>query len=260
MGRELDRVLAFLRAVDEGASTSTEPCELGLAYFHDDLPRVYDRNFLLVTATDADAKSVLRAADRLQGGAGLTHRKAVFEDETAGRRVAPALGDAGWEHRRLAIMAYRGSGSEKSSKAASAAQGEASEVDRLALLPALETMIRTEPWGTDDEVVRQLSAADAALEKAIEQRCFARLVDGNVVSSCRLYSDGSVAQIEDVATIPGHRHRGYANAVVTRAAREASTGHDLVFLTAVDGRWVKRWYERLGFEQIGFRYEATRTG
>jgi ribosomal protein S18 acetylase RimI-like enzyme len=75
---------------------------------------------------------------------------------------------------------------------------------------------------------------------------------------CRLYSDGSTAQIEDVATLPEHQRRGYAEAVVARAATEAAATHELVFLTAVDGRWVKHWYERLGFEQIGVRYEATR--
>jgi len=80
-----------------------------------------------------------------------------------------------------------------------------------------------------------------------------------VVSSCRLYSDGSIAQIEDVATVPGHRQRGYAQAVMVKATSEAAVAHELVFLTAVDGRWVKRWYERLGFEQVGLRYEATRS-
>jgi predicted GNAT family acetyltransferase len=112
---------------------------------------------------------------------------------------------------------------------------------------------------TDDEVIRQLSASDAVLEHVVSQRCFARLVKGEVVSSCRLYSDGEIAQVEDVATVPGHRQRGYGEAVVRRAVAEATADHDLVFLTAVDGRWVKRWYERMGFEQIGLRYEATRS-
>lgn len=255
---DLQRVTAFLRAVDEGASTSVQPFEHGIAYLNDLLPRVYDRNFLLVTDPDVNPKELTRTADRLLGDAGLAHRKLVFEQEAPGRRATGALGGAGWEYRRLAVMAYRGDGEAAPSSAAD----KASEVDRLALLPALETMIRMEPWGSveaDDEVVRQLSAADTAIERAVRQRCFARLVDGQVVSSCRLYSDGSIAQIEDVATVPGHRQRGYAQAVMVKATSEAAVAHELVFLTAVDGRWVKRWYERLGFEQVGLRYEATRS-
>jgi ribosomal protein S18 acetylase RimI-like enzyme len=248
--RELDRIKRFLRRVDDGASTSVRPFVAGLGYFNSDLPNVYDRNFLLVTA-DSDRAAVAWAAEELQGGAGLSHRKVVFEHEDGGERVAPALGDDGWEHRRLAIMVFRGRPDGEAAR-------EASEVDRRALIPALEELIRSEPWGGDEDVVRQLSAADLAIARSVEQRCFARLVDGKVVASCRLYSDGEIAQIEDVATLPGHRQRGYARAAVARAAREANFRHGLVFLTAVDGRWVKRWYERLGFEQVGLRYEATR--
>lgn len=248
---ELERIKRFLRQVDEGASTSVRPFAAGVGFFNVDLPHVYDRNFLLVTR-ETDTEAVRAAAEELQGGAGLAHRKVVFENEPSGERIAPALGEGGWEHRRLAVMAYRGDPDEEAAR-------HASEVDRLTLQPALEALIRSEPWGGDEEVVRQLSVADAAIERAVEQRCFARLVDGKVVSSCRLYSDGRVAQIEDVATLPGHRQRGYARAAVARASSAARAGHALVFLTAVDGRWVKRWYERLGFEQIGLRYEATRS-
>ena len=255
---ELERVTAFLRKVDEGASTSVRSFKHGVAYLNAELPRVYDRNFVLVTDPDAAPAELTHAADRLLGGAGLAHRKLVFEPEAAGRRAMGSLGGSGWEYRRLAVMAYHGDGEAGDPGAAA----KASEVDRQALLPALETMIRMEPWGsdeTDDDVVRQLSAADAAIERAVRQRCFARLVDGRVASSCRRYSDGSIAQIEDVATVPGHRQRGYAEAVMAKATGEAAAAHGLVFLTAVDGRWVKRWYERLGFEQIGLRYEATRS-
>jgi GNAT superfamily N-acetyltransferase len=257
---ELDRILAFLRHVDEGASTAVERLPFGLALFHAELPRVYDRNFVLVTDADAglDAQSLARAVEEIQGGAGLVHRKVVFESEAVGARLASRLG-RGWEYRRLSIMTYREDPRGGRTRGTPAA---VSEVDRQALLPALETMIRMEPVEreqTDDEVIRQLSASDAALEHVVSQRCFARLVKGEVVSSCRVYSDGSIAQVEDVATVPGHRQRGYGEAVVRRAVAEAVAGHDLVFLTAVDGRWVKRWYERLGFAQVGLRYEATRS-
>jgi ribosomal protein S18 acetylase RimI-like enzyme len=252
---ELERINDFLRRTDAGASTAVRPFPLGLAYFHEDLPRVYDRNFLLVTKeaaneAQADVLSVAAAADDLQGGAGLAHRKVVFEHEPTGARVAPALG---WEHRGLAVMVHRG-------EADPAAGAQASEVDREALVPALEALVRSEPWGDDEDVVRQLAAADTALDGPIHQRCFARLVEGRVVSSCRLYSDGRIAQIEDVATVPGHRQHGYAREAVGKALSVAHADHELVFLTAVDGRWVKRWYERLGFEQVSVRYDATRSG
>jgi predicted GNAT family acetyltransferase len=72
------------------------------------------------------------------------------------------------------------------------------------------------------------------------------------VSAAELYSDGRIAQIEDVATLPEHRRRGYASAVVLRVVEEAlATGHDLVFLTALDDDWPKELYARLGFEEIG---------
>lgn len=256
---ELDRILAFLRRVDEGASTSVERLPFGLACFHAELPRVYDRNFVLVTAIDGSvsAKALARAVDEVQGAAGLLHRKVVFEQEEAGERLAGSLG-RGWEHRRLTVMAYRG----EPDPGASHGPPAASEVDREALLPALETMIRMEPAEAGDDgedVIRQLSSSDAVVARVVAQRCFARLVDGQVVSSCRLYSDGSIAQVEDVATVPGHRQRGYADTVVRRAVTEATKEHELVFLTAVEGRWVERWYERLGFERIGLRYEATRS-
>jgi ribosomal protein S18 acetylase RimI-like enzyme len=257
---DLDRIVTFLRRLDEGASTSVERLPFGLAFFNAELPRVYDRNFVLVTDADAafDARSLVRAVEELQGGAGLIHRKVVFESEAVGRRLGSRLG-RGWEHRRLSIMVYR---RDPHGDRSPGGPPGVSEVDRQALLPALETMIRMEPWErgqTDDEVIRQLSASDAVLERVVSQRCFARLVKGEVVSSCRVYSNGSIAQVEDVATVPGHRQRGYGEAVVRRAVTEAVAGHDLVFLTAVDGRWVKRWYERLGFEQVGLRYEATRS-
>jgi predicted GNAT family acetyltransferase len=72
-----------------------------------------------------------------------------------------------------------------------------------------------------------------------------------VVSSCRLFSDGATAQIEDVATLPAYRKRGYSRAVVSRAIGAAVESHDLTFLLAADNDWPRRWYERLGFEDAG---------
>jgi len=251
----LQRVLGFLRAADAGASTRCTPLPFGTANFHDELPHVWDRNFVLVEsgAGEIDADSLTRATDELQGSAGLAHRKLVFEDEGLGARLAPGLVALGWEQRRLSLMVHDGEIDE----AAVAASRDASEVDREALEPAMVRLLQTELHGRESEAARELVRADAPLGRFLSQRCFARLVAGEVAGYCRLYARDGLGQIEDVATLPHWRGRGFARAVVSRALVE-SRQQDLTFLTAVHGRWVERWYERLGFEQISLRYEFTK--
>jgi ribosomal protein S18 acetylase RimI-like enzyme len=92
----------------------------------------------------------------------------------------------------------------------------------------------------------------------VTQRCFAKLVDGEVAAYCRLYSDGGVSQIEDVATLPSRRGNGFARDVVARAIGEAAGSGDLTFIVSVAGGWVALWYSRLGFEEVGVRHEFMR--
>jgi predicted GNAT family acetyltransferase len=60
-----------------------------------------------------------------------------------------------------------------------------------------------------------------------------------------------VAQVEDVYVIPEARGRGYARALVTRAAALACEDHDLSFIVADDNDWPKQLYAKLGFEPVG---------
>jgi predicted GNAT family acetyltransferase len=77
-------------------------------------------------------------------------------------------------------------------------------------------------------------------------------VDGEIVSYTDLYSDGADAQIEDVGSLPEHRGRGYATAVVLAAAAAARhDGADFVFLVADAEDWPKELYRRLGFDELG---------
>jgi ribosomal protein S18 acetylase RimI-like enzyme len=84
-------------------------------------------------------------------------------------------------------------------------------------------------------------------------RAFAVLVDGRPASHAFLYRDrldGSVAQGEDVATLPEHRGRGHARAVVT-AAMLAAADAELVFLVASASDWPQHLYRKVGFEAVG---------
>jgi predicted GNAT family acetyltransferase len=55
-----------------------------------------------------------------------------------------------------------------------------------------------------------------------------------------------------VATVPDHRGREYARAVVVGAARTArGAGAEFVFLVADANDWPKELYRRLGFDELG---------
>jgi GNAT superfamily N-acetyltransferase len=55
---------------------------------------------------------------------------------------------------------------------------------------------------------------------------------------------------EEVATVPDHRRRGHARAVVTRAV-ELTADRRLVFLTMDPDDWPHQLYARLGMDDIG---------
>ena len=72
------------------------------------------------------------------------------------------------------------------------------------------------------------------------------------MSVCTLYSDGAIAQVEDVATPRGAPRAGTGRAVVQAAVAAARlAGHEVVFVVADDADWPKHMYRRIGFEPIG---------
>ena len=73
---------------------------------------------------------------------------------------------------------------------------------------------------------------------------------GLVVSYCEVYELDDVAQIEAVATVPTHRRRGYARAVVSRAL-ELTRDRRLVFLNMDPNDWPQQLYAKLGLDEIG---------
>jgi ribosomal protein S18 acetylase RimI-like enzyme len=251
---ELERALSFLAELEHRLSTRVEPYAFGTAHLHERLPRVWDRNFLQVERDPGEAglAELLAEADRLQGGAGLQHRSLHF-DERAGSRLGPELASRGFTVRRTLVMAQLAAPERPPGD-------HAEEVDRDVLLQARRAFLRSEPYGRDPETARQLLANDDLVARAAGgARSFAVRTGGEVVSYCHLFSDGAVFQVEDVATLPTHRRRGHASAVVWGAARAArAAGAELVFLMAHEDEPAKDIYRRLGFEPVGATVEAIR--
>jgi GNAT superfamily N-acetyltransferase len=225
----------------------------GEAFRHRRLARAYVLNSLHVEA-EVDAHQLVAALDDLYGD--CLHRRAVVERVDTGRRLAPQLSPRGWLTERDVHMALR------RPRDRAAEPGLAVEVDAERHQEAEAAGVREEPYGRDEEVVRQLVAMRAALAAAVPvARFFVGRSDGVDAAVTTLYSDGVTAQVEDVATLRGHRRRGLARATVSAAIDAAvDMGHELVFIVADDDDWPKQLYGRLGFDPVGRTWAFTRPG
>ena len=251
----LARALAFMKRADMGG-TVVRPLRFGTAVFTPSLPLRYDSNYVLVERlpVHVGGEEVLAEAEAAFERAGLAHRAVVFFDEAAGERVAAALADGTWAVHRHVVMA------QVREPESSAVLSPVEEVDEREARPARRAAITAEPWGSP-EVAEQLLEARTLLARTVSVRCFVVRSGGAVVSYADLYSDGETAQVEDVATVPEHRGRGYAKAVVLRAAQAARAGGaSLVFLVADEADWPQHLYRRLGFDPLGRYVKLYRRG
>jgi RimJ/RimL family protein N-acetyltransferase len=251
---DAERVLAFDRRMAAALAERSEPFEHGVAHFEGSLPKVYDRNYLAVEdGTTATAEELAAAADRIQGPAGLLHRK-VAVDDAEGERLAPGFRRLGWQAQELVVMVHRGEPAQVT-QCYKASEAAAEEME-----PFWAASAREEPHGRDEEVVRQLVGDRLHHAGPARARWFAARDGGRVVAGCDLYSDGQVAQIESVGTLSSHRGRGLGTAVVSAALAAAyDAGHELVFLVADAEDWPKDWYARLGFEPVWTLWDFVRT-
>ena len=247
----LDAAWSFEVALQDRCAERREPFEFGTAVFRPDLSRVYDENFLRVERgfDVVTAAGLVADADRLQGAAGLGHRKVVLPNEHAGRRME---GDFARKRFRRSVLLTMAHGGERPEEPAH----EVAQVGMDELRAA-----RLEAFAHDmhSHASRQVVAHLELLASVVATRGFAVMVDGLAASWCVLYQEGGIGQIDDVVTIGRFRRRGYAHAVVSAAlGASLEAGNESTFLVADDDDWPKRLYAELGFRPLGRRYEFTR--
>jgi ribosomal protein S18 acetylase RimI-like enzyme len=237
MRDELARAYAFLARGDMGG-TRTIASPYGRAVYTDEVPKRSDCNYLWIER-EAEPEELVAEAQRLQ-------RRLIFvPDPVLGDRLAPWFTEQGWRIDRHLVMAQL----REPERAADLSVVR--EVGEEALRPARRRLLEGQPWATP-ELVEQLFEAKALIGERVTARFFGVPVNGEVVSYTDLYVEGKDAQVEDLGTLPEHRGRGYATAVVLtamKAAREA--GADFVFLVADAEDWPKELYRRLGFDELG---------
>jgi ribosomal protein S18 acetylase RimI-like enzyme len=252
---ELERCLALLKGIDHKAAKSEVPFRFGTAYLHDEIPKVWSRNYLSLERDleSATAGPVSTEADRVLGEAGVAHRKIEVFDPEVGERLAPGLAKLGWQVECDVIMVASREPDRETDLSV------VDEVEPEELEPVWADANRSDGRIDDEDVIRQLADGKRVLASAIDVRFFAARAGGEIGAYCELYSLAGTGQIENVLTLERFRNRGLARALVLRALQESrAAGNDLTFLLANRDDWPRELYRKLGFDEIGLVYDFLR--
>jgi ribosomal protein S18 acetylase RimI-like enzyme len=243
---DFDRAFTLMDELDARTAERLEPTPYGPVVVNRRLHQVHDLNFLRADSPgDADAGELAAEAERVQGAAGIGHRRVNLRDAGAIARLEPQFVELGWEPQRFVLMALR----REPDKPAAV---EVREVDEPALRPLWVESTRRFPHGKDEEVVQQILEHRRLFAEAVPARYFAVEADGRLVAHAELYALEGVGQVENVGTLDEYRGRGFARALVLRGVADSqSMGNDLTFLVADAEDWPQQLYEKLGFETVG---------
>jgi GNAT superfamily N-acetyltransferase len=254
-GEALARAVAFARAGDAGAAERAEPHPWGVALHDAAHPHTYILNTLAIERpldAGTDARAVAAELDRLY--AGLGHRRLAVDEEATGARLAGGLRGHGYTCGAELIMRLDGERAGGATAAPPAGR-ECSE----AQLRAVERAFMLDDGRVEAIADEVLDARAAVCATRPRTRYFCAALDGRDVASATLYSDGAIAQIEDVGALAGARGHGLGRAVVTAAIDAAvAAGHELLFIIAEEDDWPKDLYARLGFRSIGRTWTCLR--
>jgi ribosomal protein S18 acetylase RimI-like enzyme len=224
----IDRVLAFALATAEACADEARDAGFGRVLSTPSLPLVWSLNGVWVSKPADDPFEALPDAPR---------PSVYFCDAALGERFDL---DA-WDTESELYMVLRDAPGPPERGAVRGAQRD--EIEALA-----------REWIVE-EFASQGSEAVEQLLDYIRRRWDARptraFVSPDASAMAKLWSDGTVAQVEDVYTRPDGRGRGHARALVSHLADLAvSEGHEVVFIVADDEDTPKELYARLGFEPV----------
>jgi predicted GNAT family acetyltransferase len=239
------RAIAFVRELDARCAEDVRRYRWGRALVSRRLNLVHDLNYLIADHIDGiDADDLVAEAERIQGDAGLSHRRVNVDEQAAAERFSPGFAAVGYQPERFVVMAHQRPPNR------TVATASVREVNWEIMRPARELELRRRLWANDPELIDQILGKHQLTASRIATRYFAALADGRVVSSCELRSEGETAQVETVETLEEFRGRGLARAVVS-AALEAARGSRFIFLVADLNDWPQHFYQRLGFDPVG---------
>ena len=192
----IERIHRFFRHAEEGVCDEVARTAHGTALLTPSLPLVWQVNAIRLEDPRASAKELMAEADRVQAAFG--HRKLVVHDEQLGARLAPAFERAGWNVFRVLIMLRRRPPDRELEP------GAGGEVSREVGAATLAAFRREQPFGWQEQAVRQLAEMDARYDRVLAARDFASPPD-DPGCACRLYMHDELGQVDEVGTLVSRR-------------------------------------------------------
>lgn len=240
---ELDETVRYARRI-EATGTDDQGTWPGGEWFRTrSLPLVHDANHVIVLehGFGMSIGEVSAAADELQ--VGLPNRIVEFVECSGSAALAESFRSAGWLDEPLGVMVrHRAPDRDLDT-------GMVRVVDEIAMRTGRDLSLSEESWASS-EAVAQVREKQERVGRGVPTTRLAIVDEGLVVSYCEVYEIDDIAQIESVATVPAHRRRGYARAVVSRAL-ELTSDRRLVFLNMDPNDWPQQLYAKLGLDEIG---------
>jgi len=249
-----DELLEFELQIAHRANEEVVSYDRGKAFLSPTLPFAWDANWALIERAGIGTEEAIAAAD--EALTACDHRAIAIRDESDGERLAPEIAAIpGWEAEKNLFMIWRGEGEL-------ATGDDVLEVTLTDCEDLRRQLIRDEFPATmpnRDETVAQLLEMNRRCGGVAGDRWFVSPPE-QPASACCLFADGEIGQVEDVATLPGARGQGLAQATIRAAlATSQAAGHRLTFIVADADDWPRLMYEKLGFEPCGVLHVLRRT-
>src|SRR3954471_21602350 len=208
----------------------------GVAYYNDDLPLVWDVNFVRV---DRPAVDLVRSVEELQDGQG--HYKVLIEDPAVLEAHSSELIGRGFSRRDLVALAREPGGR---------LDPDVRELPYDQVKPFRFEVHMEQLTPPREEVADQVGRVHDRTYERTGERWFV-IHDGEAPAGHLIvYSNDGLAQIEDVGVLDRFRGRGLARRLIEHALELVAGDHDAVFITAETNDWPHGFYKRLGFEHV----------
>jgi ribosomal protein S18 acetylase RimI-like enzyme len=208
----------------------------GVAYYNDELPLVWDVNFVRL---DRPAVDLVATVERLQAAQG--HRKVLIEDPALVEAHAPELVGRGYARRGLVAMAREPGGR---------LDPDVRELPYADVKPfrfAVHMEQLTPPRG---DVADQVGRVHDRTRVLTGERWLVIYEGSERAGHLIVYSQDGLAQIEDVGVLRRFRGRGLARRLLGHALELVAADHDMVMIVADADDWPGAFYARMGFEHV----------